>query len=122
MEKRKRRSFSAAYKTEVVDLDRASGKRIGAAAKDLGLTVFSRWSGRRCEVEPVATAHVWRGRNRTPKPRTVNASIRPVAALLAQPSSPAERRLSVKNDLGKFKAMLHPYPRADACLRRCCDQ
>src|SRR6195256_3650381 len=38
MEKRKRRSFSAAYKTEVVDLVRASGKSIGAVAKDLGLT------------------------------------------------------------------------------------
>ena len=37
MEKRKRRSFSAAYKTEVVDLVRASGKGIGAVAKDLGL-------------------------------------------------------------------------------------
>jgi transposase len=37
MEKRKRRSFSAAYKTEVVDLVRASGKSIGAVAKDLGL-------------------------------------------------------------------------------------
>jgi transposase len=38
MEKRKRRSFSAAYKTEVVDLVRASGKSIGAVAKDLRLT------------------------------------------------------------------------------------
>jgi transposase len=38
MEKRKRRSFSTAYKTEVVDLVRASGKSIGAVAKDLGLT------------------------------------------------------------------------------------
>ena len=37
-EKRKRRSFSSAYKTEVVDLVRASGKSIGAVAKDLGLT------------------------------------------------------------------------------------
>jgi transposase len=38
MEKRKRRSFSQAYKSEVVDLVRASGKSIGAVAKDLGLT------------------------------------------------------------------------------------
>ena len=38
MEKRKRRLFSQAYKSEVVDLVRASGKSIGAVAKDLGLT------------------------------------------------------------------------------------
>lgn len=38
MKKRTRRSFSSAYKTEVVDLVRASGKTIGAVAKDLGLT------------------------------------------------------------------------------------
>ena len=38
MEKRKRRLFSAAYKAEVVDLVRASGKSIGAVAKDLRLT------------------------------------------------------------------------------------
>ena len=38
MEKRKRRSFSSAYKAEVVDLVRASGKSIGAVAKDLRLT------------------------------------------------------------------------------------
>jgi len=38
MKKRTRRSFSSAYKTEVVDLVRASGKSIGAVAKDLGLT------------------------------------------------------------------------------------
>ncbi len=38
MEKRKRRAFSPAYKVEVVDLVRASGKSIGAVAKDLGLT------------------------------------------------------------------------------------
>ena len=38
MKKRTRRSFSAAYKTEVVDLVRASGKSVGAVAKDLGLT------------------------------------------------------------------------------------
>jgi transposase len=37
-EKRKRRSFSSAYKTEVVEMVRASGKSIGAVAKDLGLT------------------------------------------------------------------------------------
>ena len=38
MEKRKRRAFSPAYKAEVVDLVRASGKRVGTVAKDLGLT------------------------------------------------------------------------------------
>ena len=38
MKKRTRRSFSSAYKTEVVDLVQASGKSIGAVAKDLGLT------------------------------------------------------------------------------------
>ena len=38
MEKRKRRSFTAAYKTEVVTLVRSSGKSIGAVAKDLRLT------------------------------------------------------------------------------------
>ncbi len=38
MEKRKRRAFAPAYKAEVVELVRASGKSIGAVAKDLGLT------------------------------------------------------------------------------------
>jgi transposase len=38
MARRKRRAFTAAYKAEVVDLIRASGKSIGAVAKDLGLT------------------------------------------------------------------------------------
>src|SRR3990172_5443973 len=38
MKKRTRRSFSAAYKSEVVDLVRASAKSIGAVAKDLDLT------------------------------------------------------------------------------------
>ena len=38
MKKRTRRSFSAAYKSEVVDLVRASGKSIGGVAKELGLT------------------------------------------------------------------------------------
>ena len=38
MTKRKRRAFTAAYKAEVVELIRASGKSIGAVAKDLGLT------------------------------------------------------------------------------------
>jgi transposase len=38
MEKRKRRSFSSAYKMEVVGLVHASGKSIGTVAKDLGLT------------------------------------------------------------------------------------
>ena len=38
MAKRKRRAFSAEYKAEVVELIRASGKSIGAVAKDLDLT------------------------------------------------------------------------------------
>lgn len=38
MARRKRRAFTPAYKAEVVDLVRASGKSIGAVAKDLGLT------------------------------------------------------------------------------------
>jgi transposase-like protein len=38
MTKRKRRAFTPAYKAEVVELVRASGKSIGAVAKDLGLT------------------------------------------------------------------------------------
>jgi len=38
MAKRKRRAFTSAYKAEVVELIRASGKSIGAVAKDLGLT------------------------------------------------------------------------------------
>jgi transposase len=38
MAKRKRRAFAPAYKAEVVELVRASGKSIGAVAKDLGLT------------------------------------------------------------------------------------
>ena len=38
MTKRKRRAFTSAYKAEVVELIRASGKSIGAVAKDLGLT------------------------------------------------------------------------------------
>ena len=38
MAKRTRRAFTAAYKAEVVDLIRASGKSIGAVAKDLSLT------------------------------------------------------------------------------------
>ena len=38
MKKRTRRSFSSAYKREVVGLVRASGKSVGAVAKDLGLT------------------------------------------------------------------------------------
>jgi transposase len=52
MEKRKRRSFSAAYKTEVVELVRASGKSIGAIAKDLGLgeTAVRAWV-RQAEVD-----------------------------------------------------------------------
>jgi transposase len=38
MERRKRRSFSRAYKAEVVELVRKSGKSIGAVAKELDLT------------------------------------------------------------------------------------
>jgi transposase len=38
MEKRKRRSFTKAYKAEVVELVRKSGKSIGAVAKELDLT------------------------------------------------------------------------------------
>jgi transposase-like protein len=38
MTKRKRRAFTPAYKAEVVELIRASGKSIGAVTKDLGLT------------------------------------------------------------------------------------
>jgi transposase-like protein len=38
MAKRKRRAFTPAYKTEVVDLVRASGKSIGTVAKELDLT------------------------------------------------------------------------------------
>jgi transposase len=38
MEKRKRRSFTDAYKAEVVELVRKGGKSIGAIAKDLDLT------------------------------------------------------------------------------------
>ena len=38
MEKRKRRSFTKAYKAEVVELIRKSGKSIGAIARELGLT------------------------------------------------------------------------------------
>jgi transposase-like protein len=38
MGRRKRRSFSKAYKAEVVGLARSSGKGIGAIAKELDLT------------------------------------------------------------------------------------
>jgi len=38
MERRKRRSFTPAYKAEVVHLVRASGKSIGRVAQELGLT------------------------------------------------------------------------------------
>ncbi len=38
MERRKRRSFTKAYKAEVVELVRKSGKSIAAVAKDLDLT------------------------------------------------------------------------------------
>jgi transposase len=41
MEKRKRRSFTKAYKAEVVELVRRSGKSIGAVAKELDLTETS---------------------------------------------------------------------------------
>ena len=38
MERRKRRAFTKAYKTEVVELVRKGGKSVGAIAKDLDLT------------------------------------------------------------------------------------
>ena len=38
MERRKRRRFTKAYKAEVVELVRKSGKSIGAVAKELDLT------------------------------------------------------------------------------------
>ena len=38
MEKRRRRSFTKAYKAEVVELVRKSGKSVGAVAKELDLT------------------------------------------------------------------------------------
>ncbi len=38
MGKRKRRAFSAEYKAEVVELNRKSGKRVGAVARELDLT------------------------------------------------------------------------------------
>ena len=38
MERRKRRAFPKAYKAEVVELIRKSGKSIGAVAKELDLT------------------------------------------------------------------------------------
>ncbi len=59
MEKRKRRAFSAAYKTEIVDLVRASGKSIGAVARDLGLTetAVRAWV-RQAEVFGVAVAGI----------------------------------------------------------------
>ena len=45
MEKRKRRSFSRQYKTEVVELIRKSGKGIGAVARELDLaeTAVRHW-------------------------------------------------------------------------------
>ena len=43
--RRVRREFTAAYKTEVVELCRTSGKTVGAVARDLGLTATAvrRW-------------------------------------------------------------------------------
>jgi transposase len=45
MGKRKRRAFSAEYKSEVVELIRASGKSVGAVARELDLTetAVRRW-------------------------------------------------------------------------------
>ena len=45
MGKRKRRSFSKAYKVEVVELIRKSGKSVGAVARELDLTetAVRRW-------------------------------------------------------------------------------
>jgi len=47
MEKRKRRSFTKAYKAEVVELVRKSGKSVGAVAKELDLTetALRKWVG-----------------------------------------------------------------------------
>ncbi len=44
-QKRKRRSFTKAYKAEVVALIRKSGKSVGAVSRDLGLTetAVRRW-------------------------------------------------------------------------------
>ncbi len=44
-EKRKRRSFTKAYKAEVVALIRKSGKSVGAVSRELGLTetAVRRW-------------------------------------------------------------------------------
>lgn len=52
MEKRRRRSFSKAYKAEVVELVRKGGKSIGSIAKDLGLgeTAVRAWV-RQAEVD-----------------------------------------------------------------------
>ena len=49
MEKWKRRSFTKAYKAEVVELVRKGGKSIGAIAKDLDLTetAVRAWFNRR---------------------------------------------------------------------------
>jgi transposase-like protein len=46
MGKRKRRSFSKAYKAEVVELIRKSGKSVGAVARELDLTetAVRRWA------------------------------------------------------------------------------
>ena len=43
--RRVRREFTAAYKAEVVDLSRTSGKTVGAVARDLGMTATAvrRW-------------------------------------------------------------------------------
>ncbi len=45
MEKRKRRAFSAEYKSEVVELIRKSGKSVGAVSRELDLTetAVRRW-------------------------------------------------------------------------------
>jgi transposase len=45
MGKRKRRAFSAEYKSEVVELIRTSGKSVGAVARELDLTetAVRRW-------------------------------------------------------------------------------
>ena len=52
MERRKRRSFTKAYKAEVAELIRKSGKSVGAVAKELDLTetALREWV-RRAEVD-----------------------------------------------------------------------
>jgi len=59
METRQRRSFTADYKRQAVDLVASSGRSIGSVAKELGLrdSVLRRWVElRRAGREPTAAA------------------------------------------------------------------